>query len=97
MASCAIIATYGGRDRSLRSAPAQLDAALDTAGIDHEIITYPDAGHGFLNDHTPDETPMWAKLAGHLVVTDYHGPCTVDARRRIVAYLDSHLDPDGPR
>ncbi|MEZ5406842.1 MAG: nitroreductase/quinone reductase family protein [Acidimicrobiales bacterium] len=95
--ACPIIATYGQLDRSLRSAPERLRATLDAVGIDHEIITYTDAGHGFLNDHPPDETPLWASIASRLVVTGYHGPSAHDARHRIIAFFDQHLrDDDDP-
>ena len=30
-----------------------LDRVLTAAGIDHDIKVYPEAGHGFLNDHDP--------------------------------------------
>ncbi|MGD9750930.1 MAG: nitroreductase/quinone reductase family protein [Acidimicrobiia bacterium] len=89
--ACPIIATYGQLDRSLRGAPDRLDAALNAVGIDHEIITYPGAGHGFLNDHPPDETPPWASIAGRLAVTGYHPPSASDARNRITAFFDRHL------
>ena len=36
---------------------------LTDAGVDHDIKVYPAAGHGFLNNHAPGETPAWALLA----------------------------------
>ena len=42
--------SYGGRDRSLRGAAGRLDAALDKAGVTHDVQEYPAAGHAFLND-----------------------------------------------
>jgi carboxymethylenebutenolidase len=48
--ACPIVASYGGRDPSLRGAAARLDAALDNAGIPHDVKEYPDASHAFLND-----------------------------------------------
>lgn len=50
-----IVASYGGKDISLRSDPQRLHAALDTVGIAHDVKIYPDAGHAFLNDH--DDIP----------------------------------------
>jgi hypothetical protein len=32
----------------------------------------PGAGHGFLNDHAPGETPRWALVAGKFAHTGYH-------------------------
>ena len=48
---CPIVASYGARDRSLRQAAARLERALAAAGVSHDVKEYPDAGHGFLNDH----------------------------------------------
>ena len=48
--ACPIVASYGGRDRSLRGAAGRLDAALEKAGIVHDVKEYPAASHAFLND-----------------------------------------------
>jgi len=49
--ACPIVASYGGRDRSLRGAAARLEKALTAAGVEHDVKEYPQAGHEFLNDH----------------------------------------------
>jgi len=49
-AACPIVASYGGRDRSLRGAASRLDAALEKAGVTHDVKEYPAASHAFLND-----------------------------------------------
>jgi carboxymethylenebutenolidase len=89
--SCPVVASYGARDRSLRSAPAALERALTGHGIEHDIKTYPDAGHGFLNDHAPGDTPLWAAVAGKFANTGYHEPSATDARCRILQFFDHHL------
>jgi carboxymethylenebutenolidase len=48
--ACPIVASYGGRDRSLRGAAGRLDAALEKAGVIHDVKEYPAASHAFLND-----------------------------------------------
>ena len=48
--ACPIVGSYGGRDRSLRGAAGRLDAALEKAGVIHDVKEYPAAGHAFLND-----------------------------------------------
>jgi carboxymethylenebutenolidase len=48
--ACPIVASYGAKDRQLRSAPAKLEQALSDKGIPHDVKTYPTAGHAFLND-----------------------------------------------
>ena len=47
--ACPIVASYGGRDRSLRGAAARLEKALTAAGVEHDVKEYPQAGHEFLN------------------------------------------------
>ena len=49
--ACPVVASYGGRDRSLRGAAARLEKALTAAGVEHDVKEYPQAGHEFLNDH----------------------------------------------
>jgi carboxymethylenebutenolidase len=89
--ACPVVASYGGRDPSLKGAAERLDRALDAAGVPHDVHEYPDAGHGFLNDHLPSETPAWARIAAPLARTAYHEPSAADARRRIVAFFERHL------
>jgi carboxymethylenebutenolidase len=48
--ACPIVASYGGRDRTLRGAAGRLDAALEKSGVIHDVKEYPAAGHAFLND-----------------------------------------------
>ena len=47
--ACPVVASYGGRDRSLKGAAAQLEAAFTKAEIPHDVEEYPKAGHAFLN------------------------------------------------
>jgi len=43
--ACPIVASFGGRDRLLRTVPQRLGRALEALGIDHDIKVYPDAGY----------------------------------------------------
>ena len=90
--ACPLVASYGGRDRSLRDTPARLERALTAHGVDHDIEVYPDAGHGFLNDHR-GETPAWALVAGWYAHTGHHGTAAKAARERIIAFFERHLGP----
>lgn len=89
--ACPIVASYGAKDRSLRDAPAELGRVLSLHEVEHDIRVYPDAGHGFLNNHATSETPLWARVAGRFVDTAYHGSSAMDARARIIAFFDRHL------
>ena len=91
--ACPIVASYGGRDRwpGVRDTFDRLGPALKAAGIDHDVKLYPDAGHGFLNDHDPAELPLWVKAVARLAAADYNEPSARDARRRIIAFFDAQL------
>lgn len=89
--ACPIVASYGAKDRSLRKAPGELEEILTSHDGEHDVKVYPDARHGFLNDHAPGETPRWALLAGKFANTGYHEPSAHDARQRILAVFDAHL------
>lgn len=94
--ACPIIASYAGRDRSLRGAADALRRALTAAGVEHEVYEYPQAGHGFLNDHGPDEVPLLFHLMAPLARTGHHRPSALLARERIVAFLCQHLVDQPP-
>jgi carboxymethylenebutenolidase len=89
--ACPIVGSYGGKDRGLARAPERLAGALRAHQIAYDVTVYPEAGHAFLNDHDPDEVPRWAVIAGALSTSEYHEPSALDARRRILAFFDTHL------
>lgn len=91
--ACPVVGSYGGRDRGLRKAPAQLRQALTVNAVPHDVTVYPDAGHSFLNDHDPADVPTWAVVLGKLSASEYHEASAVDARRRIVDFFRTHLAP----
>ncbi len=97
MGACPIVGSYGGKDRSPlgRRAAVRLERALTAIGLDHDVKVYPDAGHGFMNDHDPaDQTTLLVVLA-KLSGTRFHEPSARDARRRIVSFFDKHLKLQG--
>lgn len=72
-------------------AAGRLEQALAANGVAHDIKVYPEASHGFLNDHPPaDQTPLLV-LLNRISGTRYHEPSAQDARRRIVAFFGTHL------
>jgi carboxymethylenebutenolidase len=89
--ACPVVGSYGGRDRSLRGAATQLESALESTGTPHDVKEYPDAGHAFLNDHGPGEVPALLQVMGRVTHAEYHESSAQDARRRIVAFLRTHL------
>jgi carboxymethylenebutenolidase len=89
--ACPIVGSFGARDWSNRKAPELLERAATVNQIPHDVKVYPEAGHSFLNDHDPDDVPLWSLVAGRLVASEYHDPSARDARRRILAFFDQHL------
>lgn len=86
--ACPVVASFGGKDTSLKGAGPTLEAALSTAGVEHDVHTYPHARHGFLNRVTVASplTPMM-KVAG----VGYDHDAAADAKRRILTFFDTHL------
>ncbi len=92
--ACPVVGSYGAKDRTLRGAAARLERALTAVGVAHDVKEYPDAGHAFLNDHDSvhDEVPLMFAVLGKLTPgAGYHEASAQDARRRIVAFFDTHL------
>lgn len=89
--ACPVVASYGGKDRLLRKVPGRIERALTAAGVDHDVKTYPDAGHSFLNDHDPAEVPRLITAVARFTSMGYHEPSAVDAKRRIASFFDKHL------
>lgn len=83
---CPVVASFGGRDVSLRGHPERLEAALTTLGVEHDVETYPEAGHSFMEHFSPQ--PAFRAIGfGH------HGPSAEHAWGRILRFFDTHLRP----
>jgi carboxymethylenebutenolidase len=107
--SCPVVASYGSRDRTLRGAAVKLTAALDAAGVEHDVKEYPGVGHSFINHHPsaletlrgaagPDAAmprffAVFNAIAGPIMGVGYSERQATDARRRIIAFFDRHLKP----
>ncbi|MGG5259935.1 dienelactone hydrolase family protein [Phycicoccus avicenniae] len=88
--ACPVVASYGGRDRSLSGAAEKLEVALAARDVPHDVREYPRAGHSFLN---PEEAgPWWLTPVARFVL--HAGPepeSAADAWRRIDTFLGEHL------
>ena len=89
--ACPVVASYGGRDRSLRGAATRLEHALEKAGVPHDVKEYPDAGHGFMNRHA---NALW-RVMERTGTLGYAPAPAEDARRRIVELFTEHLAGPG--
>ncbi|MGH8240325.1 MAG: dienelactone hydrolase family protein, partial [Steroidobacteraceae bacterium] len=87
---CPIVASYGGRDRTLRGHPERLEQALTAAGVEHDVKVYPNAGHSFLSEQGyPFVVGLLSKLKG--MAAGPHEAAAQDAWRRIDAFFANHL------
>ncbi|HMT48758.1 dienelactone hydrolase family protein [Dietzia sp. UBA5065] len=87
--ACPVVGSFGGADRTVRDGAARLDAALSELGVDHDVKEYPGVGHGFLNDHQPDEVPAVFRVLGR--GSPYDETAAGDARARIIRFFGEHL------
>ena len=91
--ACPVVGSYGGKDSSPMGAKAavRLERALTTLGIDHDIKVYPDASHGFINDHDPADMTSLLTLLSKISRTRYDEPSAHDAHQRIAAFFNRYL------
>ncbi|WP_205315549.1 dienelactone hydrolase family protein [Nonomuraea lactucae] len=87
--ACPVVAGYGGRDRTLKGAAVRLEAALDRAGVVHDVKEYPEAGHSFLND--AENAPPPLRTISRIAGVGPHPESAADAWRRIEAFFQRHL------
>ncbi len=90
--ACPIVGSFGARDRTLRRAADRLERALTAVGVAHDVKEYPDAGHAFLNNHDRADAPALMVVMAKITRSAYHEPSAQDARRRIIAYFNAHLN-----
>lgn len=90
--ACPIVASYGGKDRAMRGAATRLEGALSTDAIDHDVKEYPEAGHSFLNTHDT----VTARVLGRLMGAGFEPAAAADARQRILAFFNRHLEEGEP-
>jgi len=85
--SCPVVGSYGGKDFSLKGAPARLTRNLTELGVPHDVKTYPEAGHSF---YTKLPNRVLEVIGGPLSF-GLHEPSARDARERVVAFFREHL------
>lgn len=84
---CPVVGSFGKRDPILRGHPARFEAALDRAGVPHDIKEYDGVGHSFLNQFPVGPLKPLLRVTGF----NYDEDVAADAWRRIFAFFDEHL------
>lgn len=87
--SCPIVASYGGKDVTLKGAAEKLETALTGFGVTHDIKEYPDAGHVFMNEEL-NGFP-WLRPIVRVMNFGPNPEAAVDAWARIEAFFSEHL------
>jgi carboxymethylenebutenolidase len=92
------VGSFGGADRSPLGARAgqRLGELLTEFEVPHDVKIYPRVGHGFMNDHAPEDQTLFLRFLARISGTRYDEGATVDARRRIVRFFDTHLRQEAP-
>jgi carboxymethylenebutenolidase len=88
--ACPVVASYGAKDRLFRGKAAKLEKALTVNGVAHDVKEYPDAGHGFLNEHE-GKVAAFIGVVGRLTGISGDEPSAQDARRRIIDFFSRYL------
>lgn len=85
---CPVVASFGGRDGMFGAGGARLEAALTGHGVDHDVRTYPEAGHSFMSRHDG----LVARIEPHLPTHGgYVESAAEDAWRRTLTFFARHL------
>jgi carboxymethylenebutenolidase len=84
--ACPVVASYGGRDWTIKGGAARLNGALERNKIEHDVKEYPDAGHSFLDDYKG-----LIGVLGVVIGATYKDKDAADARARIRAFFARHL------
>jgi carboxymethylenebutenolidase len=89
--ACPVVGSYGAKDPGNRGAGERLERILTAVGVDHDIKTYPDAGHSVMNDHDRADLPAVFAVQFRVTGNPYHEPSAQDARSRILEFFERHL------
>jgi carboxymethylenebutenolidase len=86
---CPVVASYGGRDRVVGREGGRLQEHLGQLGIEHDVKTYPNAGHSFMtNGHHPI-----GRLAFLPMRVGYEPQAAEDAWARVFAFFEQQIEP----
>ncbi|MGB7364905.1 MAG: dienelactone hydrolase family protein [Rhodococcus sp. (in: high G+C Gram-positive bacteria)] len=85
--TCPVVASFGKRDPSLIGAGKKLEKVLQDKDVEHDVKTYPGAGHGFANQFTPGLGAVFMRVAG----LGYKRDQAEDAFGRVFDFFDRNV------
>ena len=91
--ACPIVGSFGDSDNSPLGGRAgrRLGHLLTELRIPHDVKVYPGVGHGFMNNHDPEDQTLLLTFLARISGTRYDQPATQDARARISAFFNRYL------
>ena len=86
---CPVVGGWGKQDLVYGRHGERLARHLDELDVSHDVKTYPDAGHSFMNDH---QTFIFKRLSGLSPLRAYHEPnAEEDSWRRVLHFFQNTL------
>ena len=87
---CPVIASYGGKDHLMGRDGIKLSRALEGTDVPHDIVTYPNAGHSFMNEAEGHRVSK-ALIGRPLMAVAFDEDSAEDSWGRIEAFFVEHL------
>lgn len=86
---CPVVGGWGRKDLVYGNHGERLARHLTELGVDHDVKTYPDAGHSYMNDH---QTFVFKNLAWYSPLRARHDPAAAeDSWLRVLAFFEKTL------
>lgn len=91
--ACPVVAGFGGRDRMFGRLGGRLARHLQLAGVENDVVTYPDAGHSYMSDHKGivAKVNSWGPMK-----VGFNPEAAEDSWRRVDAFFARHLGEKAP-
>jgi len=87
---CPVVASYGGKDHLIGRDGIKLSRALEGTDVPHDIVTYPNAGHSFMNQAEGHRISK-ALIGRPLMAVAFDEDASEDAWERIEAFFAEHV------
>lgn len=88
--ACPVVASFGGKDPTLKGAADKLESELTARGVPHDVKEYPQARHSFANQLPLGPFNLVARISGF----GYDHEASEDSWRRVLAFFGEHLRRD---
>ncbi len=86
---CPAVGGWGGKDLIYGSHGERLARHLTRLEVEHDVVTYPEAGHSYMNDH---QTALFKKWSWYSPLRARHDPeAAEDSWKRVLAFFEKTL------